>query len=64
MSLLTFRPVHGLIFLFKWKSDMQKDGKVVTDGSADHIYFAKQVSEDSGELIEILDISYESSSEY
>ena len=43
MGLLTFRPVHGLIFLFKWKSDMQKDGKVVTDGSADHIYFAKQV---------------------
>ncbi|XP_067940720.1 ubiquitin carboxyl-terminal hydrolase isozyme L5-like [Watersipora subatra] len=37
------RPVHGLIFLFKWKTDVHRDGKVVTDGSADHIYFAKQV---------------------
>ena len=39
-----YRPVHGLIFLFKWDPDVQRDGKVVTDGSADHIYFAKQVS--------------------
>ena len=39
-----YRPVHGLIFLFKWNPDVQRDGKVVTDGSADHIYFAKQVS--------------------
>ncbi|KAF6033819.1 hypothetical protein EB796_007876 [Bugula neritina] len=36
-------PVHGLIFLFKWNPDVQRDGKVVTDGSGDHIYFAKQV---------------------
>jgi len=42
-SFQNLRPVHGLIFLFKWNPDVQRDGKVVTDGSADHIYFAKQV---------------------
>ena len=35
--------MHGLIFLFKWSSDVKQDGKVVLGESADSIYFAKQV---------------------
>lgn len=37
------RPVHGLIFLFKWKADDEPQGSVVQDSRLDHIFFAKQV---------------------
>jgi len=37
------RPVHGLIFLFKWKDDDEMEGSVVQDSRLDSIFFAKQV---------------------
>lgn len=37
------RPIHGLIFLFKWVQDDEPAGPVVTDDRLDHIFFAKQV---------------------
>ena len=37
------RPVHGLIFLFKWKADDEPQGSVVADSRLDKIFFAKQV---------------------
>ena len=37
------RPVHGLIFLFKWKADDEPEGSVVRDSRLDKIFFAKQV---------------------
>lgn len=37
------RPVHGLIFLFKWVQDEEPSGPVVTDNRLKSIYFAKQV---------------------
>jgi len=37
------RPVHGLIFLFKWFNDSEPSGTVVTDNRLDKIYFASQV---------------------
>ena len=39
------RPVHGLIFLFKWKDDDDMEGSVVQDSRLDTIFFAKQVNE-------------------
>lgn len=36
------RPIHGLIFLFKWVQD-EPSGAVVTDERLDSIFFAKQV---------------------
>ena len=38
-----YRPVHGLIFLFKWKDDDDMEGSVVRDSRLDSIFFAKQV---------------------
>jgi len=38
------RPVHGLIFLFKWKDDDDMEGSLVQDSRLDNIFFAKQVS--------------------
>ncbi|KAJ2954539.1 hypothetical protein O0L34_g2824 [Tuta absoluta] len=37
------RPVHGLIFLFKFLQSEEPSGPVVTDSRLDKIYFAKQV---------------------
>ncbi len=41
------RPVHGLIFLFKWTPDEGSggpaQGTVVTDSRAENMFFAKQV---------------------
>lgn len=38
-----FRPVHGLIFLFRYLQDDEPPQPIVTDDRADKIYFAKQV---------------------
>lgn len=38
------RPIHGLIFLFKWVHDDDEDGSVVQDNRLEKIFFAKQVS--------------------
>ena len=39
------KPVHGLIFLFKWVQDRsgKPQGEVVKDSRADEIFFPKQV---------------------
>ncbi|XP_019619267.1 PREDICTED: ubiquitin carboxyl-terminal hydrolase isozyme L5-like [Branchiostoma belcheri] len=37
------KPVHGLIFLFKWQQEEEPSGSVVQDSRLDHIFFAKQV---------------------
>ena len=37
------RPVHGLIFLFKWKADDVIDGSIVQDSRLETMFFAKQV---------------------
>lgn len=37
------KPVHGLIFLFKWQKEDQPQGTVVVDSRADQMFFAKQV---------------------
>ncbi|CAH1647785.1 unnamed protein product [Spodoptera littoralis] len=39
----TLRPVHGLIFLFKYLQHEEPAGPIVTDSRLDKIYFAKQV---------------------
>lgn len=40
----SFRPVHGLIFLFKYVQNEPATGKVVTDiDLLERIYFSKQV---------------------
>lgn len=38
-----FRPVHGLIFLFKYVQDDEPAGSVVRDSRLEKIFFAKQV---------------------
>uniref|UniRef100_A0A3P9P1J2 Ubiquitin carboxyl-terminal hydrolase n=1 Tax=Poecilia reticulata TaxID=8081 RepID=A0A3P9P1J2_POERE len=37
------KPVHGLIFLFKWQPGEEPAGSIVQDSRLDHIFFAKQV---------------------
>lgn len=37
------KPIHGLIFLFKWVPDDEPTGSVVQDSRLDKIFFAKQV---------------------
>ncbi|KAM7305484.1 ubiquitin carboxyl-terminal hydrolase isozyme L5 [Ixodes scapularis] len=37
------KPVHGLIFLFKWYKNDEPSGSVVQDNRLDKIFFAKQV---------------------
>lgn len=37
------RPIHGLIFLFKWVQDDEPSGPIVQDNRLDKIFFAKQV---------------------
>ena len=41
--ILFCRPVHGLIFLFKWQPGEEPVGSVVQDSRLDTIFFAKQV---------------------
>uniref|UniRef100_A0A8C2HSD6 Ubiquitin carboxyl-terminal hydrolase n=1 Tax=Cyprinus carpio TaxID=7962 RepID=A0A8C2HSD6_CYPCA len=38
------KPVHGLIFLFKWQPGEEPAGSIVQDSRLDQIFFAKQVS--------------------
>ncbi|XP_048587400.1 ubiquitin carboxyl-terminal hydrolase isozyme L5 [Nematostella vectensis] len=42
-SLENLRPVHGIIFLFKWKPGEEPAGSVVQDSRSLGIFFAKQV---------------------
>ena len=42
-----FRPIHGLIFLFKWIGNTEIDGSFVTDSRLDDIIFVKQVIENA-----------------
>jgi len=42
-SFENLKPVHGLIFLFKWVPDKEPDGMVVQDSRLEKIFFAKQV---------------------
>ncbi|XP_067686534.1 ubiquitin carboxyl-terminal hydrolase isozyme L5-like [Haliotis asinina] len=42
-SFKKLKPVHGLIFLFKWAPDKEPEGNVVQDSRLDKIFFAKQV---------------------
>ncbi|XP_075229335.1 ubiquitin carboxy-terminal hydrolase L5 [Lycorma delicatula] len=37
------KPIHGLIFLFKWVPDDEPSGSVVRDSRLEKIFFAKQV---------------------
>ncbi|XP_076231548.1 ubiquitin carboxy-terminal hydrolase L5 [Calliopsis andreniformis] len=37
------KPIHGLIFLFKWVQDDEPSGTIVEDNTNDKIFFAKQV---------------------
>ncbi|XP_012222594.1 ubiquitin carboxyl-terminal hydrolase isozyme L5 [Linepithema humile] len=37
------KPIHGLIFLFKWIQDDELSGSIVQDSRLDKIFFAKQV---------------------
>jgi len=39
----SLRPIHGLIFLFKWVQDDELSGNIVQDSRLDKIFFAKQV---------------------
>jgi len=41
------KPIHGLIFLFKWIGNTEPDGAVVSDDRLDQIVFMKQVIENS-----------------
>lgn len=41
--LTVYRPIHGLIFLFKWVQDDEPSGSVVQDSRLEKIFFAKQV---------------------
>jgi len=38
-----FRPIHGLIFLFKWIPGDEPSGSIVNDSRLDKLFFAKQV---------------------
>ena len=38
-----FRPVHGLIFLFKWKPGEEPAGPIVHESRSLGMFFAKQV---------------------
>lgn len=39
----SLKPIHGLIFLFKWVQDDELYGSIVQDNRLDKIFFAKQV---------------------
>jgi len=42
-SFNNLKPVHGLIFLFKWQQEEEAQGTLVTDSRMDKIFFAKQM---------------------
>ncbi|XP_064649694.1 ubiquitin carboxyl-terminal hydrolase isozyme L5-like isoform X2 [Lineus longissimus] len=42
-NLKNLKPVHGLIFLFKWKADDEPQGSIVQDSRLEKLFFAKQV---------------------
>lgn len=46
-SFKQLKPVHGLIFLFKWIGNSDIDGELVKDSRADNIIFCKQVIENA-----------------
>lgn len=48
--MVPYRPVHGLIFLFRWIGEDQPDGPIVKDSRIDKIFFAQQVSSNALEL--------------
>jgi len=37
------KPVHGLIFLYKWRAGEEPQGSIVQDSRLEEIFFAKQV---------------------
>jgi len=41
------KPVHGLIFLFKWAKDDEPCGSIVQDNRLDRMFFARQVIENA-----------------
>ncbi|KAL1502338.1 hypothetical protein ABEB36_007493 [Hypothenemus hampei] len=44
----SLKPIHGLIFLFKWTNDTSEpSGSIVQDSRLDKIFFAKQVIENA-----------------
>lgn len=47
----SLKPVHGLIFLFKWVKDDSPAGDVVKDSRAEKMFFAKQVGKESGKKV-------------
>lgn len=40
---INLKPIHGLIFLFKYKSEDVEEGSIVRDDRMEKIFFAKQV---------------------
>jgi len=42
-SFSNLKPVHGLIFLFKWQQEEESQGTLVQDNRLDKIFFAKQM---------------------
>lgn len=50
------KPIHGLIFLFKWAKDDECSGSIVQDNRLDKIFFAKQVIENACATQAILSI--------
>lgn len=38
------KPVHGLVFLFKWVAGQEPAGPVLSDSRKDAIFFAQQAS--------------------
>jgi len=42
-SFESLKPVHGLIFLFKWAPNTESEGSVVKDSRLEKIFFASQV---------------------
>ncbi|MCL4141788.1 UNVERIFIED_CONTAM: hypothetical protein GTU68_056241, partial [Idotea baltica] len=41
-SFANIKPVHGLIFLFKWQQGEEPAGSIVTDSRLEKLFFAKQ----------------------
>ncbi|XP_052091497.1 ubiquitin carboxyl-terminal hydrolase isozyme L5-like [Mytilus californianus] len=42
-SFTNLKPVHGLVFLFKWQPESEPQGTIVQDSRLEKIFFAKQV---------------------
>ncbi|CAH1101114.1 unnamed protein product [Psylliodes chrysocephalus] len=52
----SLKPIHGLIFLFKWTKDDEPSGSVVQDNRLEKIFFARQVIENACATQAILSI--------